>query len=172
MSNACPNSSQGILKSAAKEPSVVRFVYTSSSSAATHPIPNKEFTIDSNTWCVDDIKAAWAPPPYTEERAWAVYGASKAQAEQALWQFMKEEKPHFVANAILPNWNIGRILAKSPPTTSGWCTKQLFDGNLKPLEGIPPREPSPFLKRIASADVFFQNGSSTSKILQGFMSPA
>lgn len=149
-------SSQGILKSAAKESSVVRFVYTSSSSAATHPIPNTEFTIDSSTWCVDDIKAAWAPPPYTEERAWAVYGASKAQAEQALWQFMEEETPHFVANAILPNWNIGTILAKSPPTTTGWWTKQLFDGKLEPLEGIPPREPFFLLKKTDCADVSFR----------------
>jgi nucleoside-diphosphate-sugar epimerase len=38
----------GILKSAAKEPSVKRFVYTSSSTAITAPIPNKEFIIDEN----------------------------------------------------------------------------------------------------------------------------
>ena len=39
-----------------------------------------------------------------------VYSASKVEGENALWKFVKEEKPKFVANTILPNLNFGRIL--------------------------------------------------------------
>lgn len=46
----------GILKSAASEPSVKRFVYTSSSTAATAPKPNKHFDITTELWNEDDIK--------------------------------------------------------------------------------------------------------------------
>ena len=59
---------QGILKSAANEHSVKRFVFTSSSTAATDPIPNKEFTIGTDTWNDATIEAAWAPPPYKDDR--------------------------------------------------------------------------------------------------------
>lgn len=50
--------------------------------------------------------------PSESERAWAVYGASKAQAEQAAWDFMKEQRPHFVFNSILPNANFGPVRAQ------------------------------------------------------------
>lgn len=130
---------QGILKSAANEPSVKRFVYTSSSTAATLPIPNKEFTIDTDTWNDAIIKKAWAPPPYRKDRVLAVYGSSKTEGEKALWKFMEEQKPAFVANAILPNVNFGTILAKAQPTSSGMWIKILYDGNTDYLEEIPPR---------------------------------
>lgn len=52
------------------------------------------------------------------ERAWAVYGASKAQSEQAAWKFMDEKKPHFVFNSILPNANFGPVNAISLPEGS------------------------------------------------------
>jgi hypothetical protein len=73
----------GILKSASKSPSVKRFVYTSSSTAATTPKPNKEFHITNDLWNEDAVKAAWAPPPYEDERKWAVYRSSKTEAEKA-----------------------------------------------------------------------------------------
>lgn len=46
------------------------------------------------------------PNPYP----FIVYAASKTEGEKALWKFMKEKKPHFQANAVLPNANTGRIL--------------------------------------------------------------
>lgn len=87
-----------ILKTAASIPTVKRFVYTSSSTAVTLPCPNKEFTIEADTWNEACIEMAWAPPPYEPTRGYAVYAASKTQTEQALWKFMKEEKPGFVLN--------------------------------------------------------------------------
>ena len=52
------------LRAAEKEPSVKRFVYTSSSTACLIPQPNKEITVDKETWNQDAIEQAWKPPPY------------------------------------------------------------------------------------------------------------
>ncbi|KAG0650010.1 NAD-dependent epimerase deHydratase terH [Hyphodiscus hymeniophilus] len=131
---------KGILESAAKQTSVKRFVYTSSSTAASAPIPNKEFTIDTNTWNEATVKAAWAPPPYEEDRKWAVYGASKTEGEKAVWEFVKEQKPGFVVNTILPNANFGEILVEDQvlSTTAGWI-KSLYAGKIDDVRGIPPQ---------------------------------
>jgi nucleoside-diphosphate-sugar epimerase len=68
-----------ILKSAALSSSVKRFVYTSSSTAATAPKPNKEFGITIDLWNESDIKAAWARPLYKDACSWAVYSSSKGR---------------------------------------------------------------------------------------------
>lgn len=130
----------GILKSATREPSIKRFVYTSSSSAATSPQPEKEFTIDTNSWNLADVETAHKPPPYNDDRRAAVYTASKTEAEQMLWKFVKEQKPGFVVNSILPNCNLGRILVKGQPASSGQIAISLFEGRKERLESFPPRE--------------------------------
>jgi nucleoside-diphosphate-sugar epimerase len=130
----------GILQSAAKEPSVKRFVYTSSSVAAANPKPGVEFIIDSNSWNEEAIKDAWAPPPYPDDRKWAVYASSKAEAEKALWKFSAEQKPNFVVNAVLPNCNFGKILVKGQPVSTGRYPIELFKGNIGPIadSNLPP----------------------------------
>lgn len=87
-----------IIKTAATIPTIKRFVYTSSSTAATLPYPNKEFTVEHDSWDEPAIEQAWAPPPYESDRVYAVYAASKTQTEQALWKFVKEAEPGFVLN--------------------------------------------------------------------------
>lgn len=119
-----------ILQSAKQVASIKRFVLTSSSTAAS--TSNTEASLDSNSWARDAIKRAWAPPPYTAERAGDVYAASKAEAEMAMWEFVKTEKPGFVVNSILPNVNMGRIL--SSPGASGWCVPAIYHGQLPPLK--------------------------------------
>lgn len=134
------------LKSAAKEPKITRVVMTSSSSAAASPQPNKEFIIDENTWNQSAVKAAWAPPPYEgSQRRVDVYAGSKTQSEEAAWKFMKEEKPHFVLNTVLPNANMGKVLSmehQGYPSTNGWL-KSLWDGfpgeEGKEISLIPPQ---------------------------------
>ena len=127
--------------SAAKQASVKRFVYTSSSVAITAAKPNVEFTISTNDWNIDDIEAAWKPPPYEKERAWAVYGASKTQAEQEIWKFLKEDKPGFVLNTVLPNANFGPILSdKQPASTAGWI-KSLYNGDLDAVTTVKSTPP-------------------------------
>lgn len=96
--------------------------------------------MDSNTWHDSCIEEAWAPPPYGPERAWPVYAASKTQAEKALWQFAKEQKPGFVVNSILPNANFGTILAGGEAVTTAKWVKSLYDGDINHVKGIPPRK--------------------------------
>jgi nucleoside-diphosphate-sugar epimerase len=90
--------SLNIIKAAANFPGIKRVVYTSSSMAAASPFPDKEFVVDAKTWNESSVEVAWKPPPYEPSRGFDVYGASKTQAEQALWKFMEEEKPNFVLN--------------------------------------------------------------------------
>jgi nucleoside-diphosphate-sugar epimerase len=127
---------RSILRSASRVSSVKRFVLTSSSCAVLLPSLDAPLSVDKGTWNHACIKAAWAPPPYTPDRVTAVYAASKAEGELALWEFMRTEKPQFVANAILPNVNMGRIL--SSPGVTGDAVRQVADGKIP--TNIPPRE--------------------------------
>jgi len=104
--------------SASKESSVRRFVYTSSSTAITAPKPNVEFIVSIDNSNNDNIEAAWKPPPYEPERACAVYCASKTQAEQDMWKFVKEKKPGFVLNTVLLYGKMGEILHKDQPAST------------------------------------------------------
>lgn len=124
---------------ASKESSVKRFVYTSSSAATTAPKPNVKFTIKATDWNDEDIEAAWKPPPYEPERAWAVYRASKTQAEREMWKFVKEKNPTFVLNTVLPYANFGEILSDKQPTVTANWVKEVYKGNLDALKGIPPQ---------------------------------
>ncbi|EMC92261.1 hypothetical protein BAUCODRAFT_27580 [Baudoinia panamericana UAMH 10762] len=95
------------LKAAASESSLSRFVLTSSSIAAAQSRYNEPYDLTPEMWNTKAVEAAWAPPPYEMDRAVAVYGASKTQAEQAMWKFVEEQKPHFVVNAVLPDFICG-----------------------------------------------------------------
>jgi len=127
------------LTTASKQSSIKRFVYTSSSTAITAPKPGVAFDISTDNWNDEDVEAAWKPPPYAPERAWAVYGASKCLAEKKMWEFYKEKKPGFVMSTVLPNANMGEILSDKQPASTGAWAKQVFNGNLDALKGIPPR---------------------------------
>ncbi|KAK6606751.1 aldehyde reductase protein [Botrytis cinerea] len=128
-----------ILNSAAAEPSVKRFVITSSSIAAAKPTPNKEFYIDENTWNDEDVEAAYAPPPYDPSRSWIVYGASKVESERAVWKYMKEKKPAFVANAVLPDAVMGLILDPTQASSTGGFVRNLYLGDNSVLKDLPPQ---------------------------------
>lgn len=129
------------LEAADTEPKVKRFVFTSSSTAATNPIPNKKFDITEKSWNNECVERAWAPAPYEDSRKWDVYGASKTQAEQALWKFAEEKKPHFEINAVLPNANFGTILSpeNQDASTAGWIVGAYKSG-IEAFKDIPPRK--------------------------------
>lgn len=131
------------LLAAAHSPGVKRFVYTSSSAAATAPIVNRAFHVDDGTWNDADVEAAWAPPPYAADRKLAVYAASKTLAERECWRFVRrEEKPAFVLNAVLPNCNIGGILSEHQPASTGGWYKKMWHGDaetLQLLREFPPQ---------------------------------
>ena len=131
---------KSILRSAAKHPSVKRFVLTSSSCAVLLPKLNTPLMVGKEDWNQEAVDRAWEPPPYTLERALSVYAASKTQGEKALWQFVNEEKPHFVVNAILPNVNMGKILSSHGVT--GAAVLQVLKGEIPPNIGPRKLEPS------------------------------
>ncbi|EIM82969.1 NAD-P-binding protein [Stereum hirsutum FP-91666 SS1] len=134
-------STVGILNSANKESTVKRVVYTSSSSAASSTIPNKPFEVTVDSWNDEASKIAWAPPPYTPDRAFAVYAASKLKSEKACWKFMAEEKPAFEFNAVLPSGNFGPALGEGQSSPSFIAIRTLIQGDLETARkyGVAPQ---------------------------------
>ncbi|OBT41210.1 hypothetical protein VE00_08096 [Pseudogymnoascus sp. WSF 3629] len=134
------------LQAAYKEPSVKRFIFTSSSAAAvvsSPDIPAANITEDS--WTDYVVDAAWADPPYTQERAMVTYAASKNQAEKAVWKYHKEnrhERPDLTVNTVLPNFNFGRSLdrEKQGYPSSSDLPPSLFKGEVNHFhKGLSPQ---------------------------------
>ncbi|KAI1200476.1 aldehyde reductase [Nemania serpens] len=129
------------IESAAREKSVKRFVLTSSSSAALIPKPNNPFTVTTDTWNDETVEWAYRDPPYEPDRWYPVYAASKTLSEKAAWEFVREKKPSFVLNAVLPNMNFGASLDsvnQGHPSTSGMLTA-LFKGDTSNMANLPPQ---------------------------------
>lgn len=103
------------------------------------PTPNKEFTVTTDTWDDEAVDVAWNKPGTSvgpNSYPFIVYAASKTAGEKALWQFVKDKKPHFVVNAILPNANTGRILG-AQGATGGLIPNLYKDGTTTSL--LPPQ---------------------------------
>ncbi|OJJ77384.1 hypothetical protein ASPBRDRAFT_190692 [Aspergillus brasiliensis CBS 101740] len=102
-----------ILASAAAEPSVKRFVYISSCQAANtmglDDLDGKT-VITSESWNETAIKRAKTGSPAEWRRGFDIYSASKALGEQGVWEWVKEHKPGFVANTVLPSLCYGASL--------------------------------------------------------------
>lgn len=86
------------LEAAANEPSVLRFVLTSSVAAAISQDRNECIEVTSDSWNFADLSSAWAPPPYEEDRAFAVYNSSKMQTEAVVKKWYEDREPSFVLN--------------------------------------------------------------------------
>ena len=116
---------RNIAAAVSKQASITRFVYTSSSAALILPKPNHERTITTKDWDNEAVEIAWAPPPYNPDRSFPVYAASKTQAEKAMWDFVEKEKPGWVLNAVLPNFNMGTVLHESQAmmSSAAACTE-------------------------------------------------
>ena len=57
------------LKAAANEPSIQRFVYTSSSMAVRQPQANSVYEINENTWNEEAMKLAWTRPQDAKDQS-------------------------------------------------------------------------------------------------------
>ncbi|KAF5570631.1 NADPH-dependent aldehyde reductase [Fusarium phyllophilum] len=129
-------SALSVCRSAAKEPSVKRFVFTSTFWAATFPVPGVGDTITNlDTWNDAAIQAAWAPPPYEPDRILPVYFAAKVEAEKSVWKFVKDEKLPWVVNSVSPCAILGDLrddkhLRSVPPQ----LIEQLYLGNTEKLQ--------------------------------------
>ena len=123
------------LTAATKEPSIKAFVYTSSSTAALMPQPNKVIKVTKDTWDEDVIAKSKSAPD-----SWNVYGASKTEAEKAIWKAVKETNPPFQVACVLPNANFGPILkpgGEESASTASWVVK-LFKGDTS-VRDVPPQ---------------------------------
>ncbi|KAH6613138.1 NAD dependent epimerase/dehydratase [Boeremia exigua] len=131
----------GCLQAASKEPSVQRFVLTSSSAAVrslqayrgTDTVSADEY--DNQTLALaQDIPAA-APPM---QKFMIAYFASKVAAEQAFWKWVENHKPHFSTNSVLPCTIYGSPLDvphQGFPSTSK-IPLQILDGDTNSIPHV------------------------------------
>ncbi|TKA65606.1 hypothetical protein B0A55_09897 [Friedmanniomyces simplex] len=128
-----------VLMSASKEAGVRSIVYTSSSTAALLPQPDKEIVVTTETW---NDAAVHAARHEANPDAFTVYAASKTEAERAVWRAVAETRPPFQVCAVLPNANFGRILqpgGEKGASTGSWVVS-LFTGE---VQGVDPVEIPP-----------------------------
>ncbi|KAK0613194.1 hypothetical protein B0T14DRAFT_498746 [Immersiella caudata] len=129
---------RSILFAAKDEPSVKRFVLTSSIVAAATYTPTSTEHLTATSWNEEAVKAAWAPPPYGPERMMAVYSASKVAAERELWRFREEERPAFGMNAVSPQSILGRKLDREAGSVSAALIPDLFAGRTQVHDSVIP----------------------------------
>ena len=129
------------LEAAAQEPSVKRFVLTSSSLAALITKPNNPVKVTTDTWNDEAVELAYHNPPYEPERALPVYAASETLSEKEAWKFMNKEKPGFTLNTVLPSINFSASLnfANQGHLSTSAIVAELFKGDTNYLGGITAR---------------------------------
>lgn len=87
------------LRAAKKEgEGIKRFVYTSSSTAATLPRPGEVFSVTAESWNNDAVEMAWKTDAVVVKDAFVVYAASKTESERAAWRWARETEHDFVIN--------------------------------------------------------------------------
>ncbi|CAN9185995.1 unnamed protein product [Alternaria alternata] len=131
----------GAMEAAAKEPTVKRFIFTSSSAAVVSPFAGNDAVLDEHTWNERAVEEAYKPPTNDSYRAWYAYAASKTRAEQAVWKWCSENHPSFITNAVLPNGIFGRVL---DPVNQGYRSSahwipDLFEGKIEHMRLFPPQ---------------------------------
>ncbi|GAA5838677.1 hypothetical protein JCM11251_003260 [Rhodosporidiobolus azoricus] len=131
------NMTLSCLRSAAREPSVKRFVLTSSVTAACRPLPNLVREVGQETW---NDKAKDLAKEEGPGQAFFAYMASKAEGEKAAWAYAKEEQPSFELFTCLPDMNVGALLEPKVQGSSGAMLLSLWnnepDNFVKQINGI------------------------------------
>lgn len=126
-----------LLQAAHRTSDIKRVVLTSSSTALGMPNKNgktaQHFTRDS--WNEAAVKEAKSAP-----NPWNVYAASKTLSEQFAWNFVKENKPSFTLNTVLPNMCFGRKVAGTEYMSTGaWAYGLLMEGETRYSENVAPQ---------------------------------
>lgn len=130
---------KAILQAAAKHPSIKRFVLTSSSTAAVFPSLTEKIVVTEDTWNDAAVSGAWSKDTPPDQKPMVVYGASKTEGEREAWKWVKDNQPGFVLNTVLPNFNVGRILAPEiRGSTMSWVISVL-KGDDTMVKAIPPQ---------------------------------
>ncbi|KAF5604327.1 aldehyde reductase II [Fusarium pseudocircinatum] len=134
------------LKAANSEPSVKRFVYTSSSTAAVFPEAEIPVVVDANTW--NDKALSILQNSASAPEWYVAYAASKVEAERAVWDFYQNDvtrRSDLVVNTVLPSTNFGKSLDwkhQGYPSTSGFI-RTLWSGTA--LESLTNASPQYFI---------------------------
>jgi nucleoside-diphosphate-sugar epimerase len=132
-----------LLEAAAKEPSVKSVVITSSLAACALPITGRPYNINSCTWNTTAIEQTTKPWNLEGNPRWhgiVLYGASKARGEQEAFAWVREHKPAFSFNTVVPNVNFGT--AVSPENMSYRSTSAVIDAVVKGYPAAPSILPS------------------------------
>ncbi|KAE8327952.1 hypothetical protein BDV39DRAFT_192356 [Aspergillus sergii] len=136
------SATETILEASAKQPegSIQRVVLTSSASAAALPQPGVEgIVITEDTWNEATVKAAFDEGTLADAKPFTVYVASKTEGERAAWKWVKDNKPRFVFNAVLPYYTLGQVLhPEIAGSTMKWAAN-LLDGDTTAF-GFPGRK--------------------------------
>ncbi|KAH8892388.1 putative aldehyde reductase 2 [Thozetella sp. PMI_491] len=129
----------GLLRAVSQEPSVKRFVHTSSIGAIYSPKGGVPAVLTKDSWNDAALTKAWAPPPYDPQRAPYVYAASKVETERALFRFIADNNIGFTAATVNPFFVIGPVLHKRylGQSTAGWI-HNTFNGEPGLFARIPP----------------------------------
>ncbi|CAI6340116.1 unnamed protein product [Periconia digitata] len=136
------NINLNVMKAAAKASSIKRVVVTSSALAASYPSINVKKVVDQSSFNDESVEDVQNNSPTKE--VMALYVAIKVSTERACWDWVRENKPDFDFNTILPYVNFGKLMVpekQGEPSTIAWA-KAAFDNNemFAPLsQGIKPQ---------------------------------
>ncbi|KAI9148831.1 Aldehyde reductase 2 [Paramyrothecium foliicola] len=110
--NLATNATLHIFQSASRFSNIKRVVYTSSASAITSNALDSKSNIEPETFNTEAVLASknHVEDPDSKGLDHLIYGASKTLAEQALWKWYREEKPHFELNVVVPPLVLGEVL--------------------------------------------------------------
>ncbi|KAF5627237.1 aldehyde reductase II [Fusarium tjaetaba] len=137
------NSNLSLLESAVKVPSVKSVVITSSLAACALPTTGEPYKIDATTWnteAIDQTSEPWDGQGNPRWHGIILYGAAKARGEQAAFAWVREHKPSFSFNTVVPNVNFG--IAISPENMSYRSSAAVIDAVVKGYPDAPSILPS------------------------------
>lgn len=138
--NLSVQSTLNALRAATAHDSIKSFVLTSSYVAATMPQTGKDGNhIGPDSWNNEAEGMARSLPNDHFAKGFATYMAAKVAGEQAAWKYVKEEKPSYVFNTVLPGFCIGEVLdTEKQWGSTGGILRDIFLGKSYELaKGTP-----------------------------------
>ncbi|KAF8201182.1 hypothetical protein K438DRAFT_1716897 [Mycena galopus ATCC 62051] len=109
------DSTLGLMKAAAKVPSVKSFVLTSSRIAIFTPdYEQPDISPKLNEWGDHFVTMAKAAADDHPMKPVLIYAASKVEGEHAAWEYHNSARPSYAFNTVLPDLVIGPVLNPTP----------------------------------------------------------
>ncbi|ORX37440.1 hypothetical protein BD324DRAFT_651034 [Kockovaella imperatae] len=126
-----------ILEAAYETPSVKSIVFTSSTAAIYNATYGQDMDLSLDDYNDTGYEKAFRLPDDAPEKFGFVYSATKVKMEKTLWDFVKQHKPSFAVNTVLPHMVLGKPFnpAEGVYSTSTW-TKWIFEGKLDNNPGV------------------------------------